>query len=437
MIILLDKISYLLNDASTPFLKSDVRIPESTKLLPFKSVGLNSRDESFHIHAATTQICTFHTIKIFINSVQKDKRNKLKWPGANILKIEPRAGQDLNAYYDRKGLKFFYEEVNNKIIYTCESTDIIAHELGHAVLDCLRPDIFSIQNLETWAYHESFADITALSLQWRNPKMLSEALRETNGDLTKSNIISRLGESVGRAIYELAGSNASSPYFLRDCTRTLKYVDPRRLPKSGKDYDSLIAQEHSFGRILTNAIYLCWVELAKQAKKDHNLDEINAHIRAGRFLYNTFVRAASSIPNTTKYIHAACNLFLIEISHNKTYYKICKDIFKSLNLLPKVISSLSNFDENDFDELHPNGYSLKFKKENKKTFVSDFLISSLSEENIECFVPNESLIVLDENKNLICNLNNDDDMAKESLSRSITSEDWEVKDKKLQRNKIA
>jgi hypothetical protein len=52
------------------------------------------------------------------------------------------ADKDFNAYYDRTGLKLFYDaaKVTGQTIHTCESGDIIAHECGHAVLDSQHPE---------------------------------------------------------------------------------------------------------------------------------------------------------------------------------------------------------------------------------------------------------------------------------------------------------
>ncbi len=44
----------------------------------------------------------------------------------------PAAGADMNAYYDRRSLRFFYYNHRGRNVYFGDSADIVAHELGHA-----------------------------------------------------------------------------------------------------------------------------------------------------------------------------------------------------------------------------------------------------------------------------------------------------------------
>jgi hypothetical protein len=47
------------------------------------------------------------------------------------------AGIDLNAFYDRRGLWFFRRTVAGVTVATCESSEIVEHETGHAILCAL------------------------------------------------------------------------------------------------------------------------------------------------------------------------------------------------------------------------------------------------------------------------------------------------------------
>src|SRR6516225_7885086 len=44
-------------------------------------------------------------------------------------------GVDLNAFYDRQGLKFFHGSAAGRTVFSGESPDVVCHELGHALLD--------------------------------------------------------------------------------------------------------------------------------------------------------------------------------------------------------------------------------------------------------------------------------------------------------------
>jgi hypothetical protein len=87
-----------------------------------------------------------------------------RWAATNTLNVYPAAGQDLNAFYDRNSLKFFYalDPVVKKNIYTSDSSDVVSHETGHALLDSIRPDFWNVQSYEVWALHESFGDIISI-----------------------------------------------------------------------------------------------------------------------------------------------------------------------------------------------------------------------------------------------------------------------------------
>jgi hypothetical protein len=52
------------------------------------------------------------------------------------------AGEDLNAYYDGESVTFFHFQAGTKTTFSGASTDIVAHECGHALLDVIRPDLW-------------------------------------------------------------------------------------------------------------------------------------------------------------------------------------------------------------------------------------------------------------------------------------------------------
>lgn len=82
----------------------------------------------------------------------------------NRLILVPHAGWGENAFYDRrsKSLQLYYYGPQEERRYTCLSHDVIAHEIGHAILDGIRPLYHEHSSLETAAFHEFVADLTAL-----------------------------------------------------------------------------------------------------------------------------------------------------------------------------------------------------------------------------------------------------------------------------------
>src|SRR5262249_32193521 len=86
------------------------------------------------------------------------------WSTSNPMRVTlVEDGAQLNANYSRlHGLRFFRQQVRSFDIYACESPDVVCHELGHAVLDALRPQLFNAANTESAAFHESFGDMSAI-----------------------------------------------------------------------------------------------------------------------------------------------------------------------------------------------------------------------------------------------------------------------------------
>ena len=78
----------------------------------------------------------------------------ISWEVGSILPVELDFGTDLNAFYDRKGLKFFHGSAGERTVFSGESPDVVCHELGHAALDSFKPQLFDAASIEVAAFHE-------------------------------------------------------------------------------------------------------------------------------------------------------------------------------------------------------------------------------------------------------------------------------------------
>jgi hypothetical protein len=121
----------------------------------------------------------------------------------NRLILVPHAGEMRNAFYDRssKAIQFYYFYSNDKCVFTCLSHDIIAHETGHAILDGLRPLYLEDSSIQTTAFHEFVADTTAILAAFLNNELRLQAAKESEGDLSRDQIISGLAEEFGYYSY--------------------------------------------------------------------------------------------------------------------------------------------------------------------------------------------------------------------------------------------
>lgn len=169
-----------------------------------------------------------------------------------VLPVILDAGVDFNAFYDRSGLEFFHGSVAGfGTAFSGESPDVVCHELGHAVLDSLRPALFNAGFIETAAFHESFGDMSALLSALQLQSMRLRVLSETHGNLSRSSSLSRLAEQLGFAIRKVSPASVESDC-LRNAANSFFYRDPSTLPPSAPAI-TLSSEPHSFSRVFTGA----------------------------------------------------------------------------------------------------------------------------------------------------------------------------------------
>jgi hypothetical protein len=122
------------------------------------------------------------------------------------LILIPHAGYDENAFYDRGtgALHFFYfEGPDGKPVYTCLSHDIVAHELGHAVLDGLKPYYNEVCSPETAGFHEYFGDAMAMMASLSRREIALLVTRRAPSRLSAQNVVSAIASEFGAALHGL------------------------------------------------------------------------------------------------------------------------------------------------------------------------------------------------------------------------------------------
>lgn len=132
----------------------------------------------------------------------------------NRLIIVPHAGYLKNAFYDRasKSLQFYYCGTKQNPIYTCLSHDIVAHEAGHAILDGIRPYYNELSSIQTAAFHEFIADLTAILSLLRNNDVRKFVADKTKGDFSQRSFIVDLAEQFGDHVNKERYGPAARPY---------------------------------------------------------------------------------------------------------------------------------------------------------------------------------------------------------------------------------
>ena len=340
-----DLINYVLNDPTTPELMIEIPVPVAPNVMEFivrnfeptgaKMVLANTADDQ----GANVYATMVHSI----NNILKYRDDLKKWAAVQILTIEPRAGNDLNAYYDRRNLKFFYstDRVAKKVVYTCDSVDIVAHELGHALLDAMRPDMWNTQSMEIHAFHEGFGDINAIATIMLHNEILEYALKETDGDMRKSNVVSKVAEEMGNAIYNLTrGNGGFIPGALRDAVNSFHYEAPERLPYTPSN-DKLGGECHSFGRLIVGAWYDVVVGMYEHRLKQKD-DALTALCTARDTAYHYIVEALKIAPNTVKFYNSiARGMLSVDRLNGGEYFNVISKAFNKRKILRPIITHLA------------------------------------------------------------------------------------------------
>lgn len=224
-----------------------------------------------------------------------------QWEIGKVLPVALDDGVDLNAFYtrgdfqDAAGLHFFHEAVAGTTYFSCESPDVCCHEMGHAVLDSIRPQLFDAQTIEAAAFHESFGDMSALLSALQVESLRTAVLQETGGVLNRSSRLSRLAEQLGGAI-RVQHPDLVDPDCLRNAANSLFYRDPQTLPPTAPA-SALSSEPHSFSRVFTAGFldaFAAVVRLQRSSPSAYDVKTVSQQM--GKILVSA-VLAAPVVPD--------------------------------------------------------------------------------------------------------------------------------------------
>jgi len=226
------------------------------------------------------------------------------WEPGPVLSVILDEGEDLNAFYDRNALNFFHgPDGNGGVVFSGESPDIVCHELGHGILDSLRPELFNAANLEVPAFHESFADISALLTALQVPQVRAAVLKETSGHLGRNSNWSRLAEQLGSAIRAQAPDAVDSDC-LRNAANSFTYQDPETLDSSAPA-TALSQEPHSFSRAFTGAFLEAFAGMVLAQSSNPDSTALLTVSKSVGNLLVTAVQAAPVVPEWYSQVAAA------------------------------------------------------------------------------------------------------------------------------------
>lgn len=176
------------------------------------------------------------------------------------ISVTPHKQEGRNAYYSRwgGGTNYFFSHSPglNTVMKTANSTDVVAHETGHAMLDGIRPGYFGTHDTETGAFHEAFGDCAAMLVSLRDNSNLDNILSTTGGSLRNHNPVSSLAEEFGAArAFDNDDPSDDHRIWLRTALNDFTYKPPSEVPPGRGDDDNLGREIHSFGRLFSAAFY--------------------------------------------------------------------------------------------------------------------------------------------------------------------------------------
>jgi hypothetical protein len=138
---------------------------------------------------------------------------RFRWRSSHALRLVPHAFEGRNAFFDptRRAVLFGYYTADardpganlpGQVMFTCLSSDVIAHEVTHAIVHRLRRYYSEATNPDVFAWHEAFADLVALFQHFAHREVVIEAVAATRGDLRGGggllDLAREFGASTGR-----------------------------------------------------------------------------------------------------------------------------------------------------------------------------------------------------------------------------------------------
>src|SRR6516165_4493484 len=217
-----------------------------------------------------------------------------KWEVGPALRILLDEGEDLNAFYDRRALNFFHGPSPQGTVFSAESPDVACHEMGHAILDSFKPQLWDAGSHEVAAFHESFGDMSAILSALQLPSLRTAILSDTGGHLYQNSRLSRLAEQLGNAI-RAQQPDAVDPDCLRNAVNSFTYEDPVNLPPMAPA-GQLSSEAHSFSRVFTGAFFECLGSMLTASARDPSTPTSDELLSVANDLAGLLVGAIKQAP---------------------------------------------------------------------------------------------------------------------------------------------
>lgn len=195
-----------------------------------------------------------------------------EWP----LKLQPRGSVGERQIRYRRGDRALIfssfpwpQGCPTEVIHTCRSFDLIAHELGHAILDAIQPEYYE-KDRQTGALAESFADLAAIFTPLAQMDQVETMIAESKADLRQRSFLTTIAEQYGRALKQRQGLRTALNMYRADQT-----------------FDDI----HELSQVFTGAVYDVLVETFENEKDFDRFDPAETLFRAARHVLDLVISA--------------------------------------------------------------------------------------------------------------------------------------------------
>lgn len=280
------------------------------------------------------------------------------WQRGETLEVHLDRWEDLEADYDRTALNFYHGPSACGTVYSCASPDVVCHELGHAILDAIKPCLWTAHLQEVASFHETFGDISAILCALQLPSLRQAILVETYGNLCGDSRLSRIGEQFGTAVHALYPKDAD-PNCLRNASSFFAYCDPSSLPSSALT-TSLSSDPHSFSRVFTGALFEAFADMLTVSAADPTAPTSNELLAVTLEMRDILAGGAMKARKVSGYFAEVATTIALEgAQKNHDYLGIFLSAFVGHSILSMetaaTIQSSSDILQSEFDEMADEG----------------------------------------------------------------------------------
>ena len=242
-------------------------------LLLSSGVSPSPSNGRFHLQMVYA-VCSL-TYAVFSRALGRD----IAWataaaPGEPLRLLVRPFVRGANAGYSREtgDLSFGYFTARGKragftlqdgIVSTALSHDVVAHETTHALLDGLRSAFMNPTNVDVPAFHEGFSDLVALFLHFTYADVVERGIRESHGRFPRGSLLTDVAREFG-----YARSKAGRAEALRSGVDVdgVAAFDSDVLPSkenAPKCYDPEM-EPHALGSVLVSAVFEAFTTIVKR-----------------------------------------------------------------------------------------------------------------------------------------------------------------------------